>query len=100
MNFHMPTDDEIHSAFEQGEEAVKDLFHDVATQVTELAHQLAKQGELLQELQARLGKVYLTANGSESWRNPLTRDLSPGSPLCYGDNTWNPSPTTRLEEGF
>ena len=54
MNFQMPTDEDIHTAFEQGEAAVMALFHDVAAQVTELAQQLAKQGAILQDLQARL----------------------------------------------
>ena len=56
MNLQLPTDDEICAAFERGQSAILDLFHDVAAQVTLLAQQLAKQGELLQELQARLGK--------------------------------------------
>jgi hypothetical protein len=46
MNLQRPTDEAIHSAFAQGEAAVMALFHDVAVQVTELAQQLAKQGEL------------------------------------------------------
>lgn len=56
MNFHMPSDEAIHTAFEQGEASVMALFHEVASQVTELAQQLAKQGEVLQALQARLAK--------------------------------------------
>ena len=48
MNFHTPTDEEIHTAFEHGERAIRALFHDVATQMAELAQQLAKQGEVLQ----------------------------------------------------
>ena len=56
MNFHMPTDEDIHTAFEQGEAAVMALFHDVAAQVTALAQQLAKPGAILHELQARLAK--------------------------------------------
>ena len=56
MNFHMPTDEEIHTAFEQGEASVIALFHEVTSQVRELAQQLAKQSDLLQELQARLAK--------------------------------------------
>lgn len=57
MNFRTPTDEEIHTAFEQGERAIRALFHDVATQVAELAQQLAQQGKVLQELQARLAKT-------------------------------------------
>src|SRR5437867_6099168 len=56
MNFRTPTDKEIHTAFEQGEAAVMVLFHEVATQVAELAQQLAKQSAVLHELQARLAK--------------------------------------------
>src|SRR5215510_1146144 len=57
MNFRTPTDEEIHTAFEQGERAIRALFHDVATQVAELAQQLAQPGKVLQELQARLAKT-------------------------------------------
>jgi len=43
----MPTDEEIHIAFEKGEAAVRGLFRDGTVQVEELARQLAKQGEAL-----------------------------------------------------
>jgi transposase len=56
MNFQMPTEKDIHIAFEQGEAAVMALFHEVTAQVVELGQQLVKQGEILQELQARLAK--------------------------------------------
>jgi transposase len=56
MNFQLPTDDEICVAFEKGQAAILDLFHDVSRQMQELAQQLAKQGDLLQELHARLAK--------------------------------------------
>ena len=56
MNFRIPTDEAIHTAFEKGEAAVMEWFHNVADQMAELARQLAKQGEALQDLQARLAK--------------------------------------------
>ena len=56
MNFRIPTDDEIHLAFEKGEAAVRSLFHDLASQMEELAKQVAKQAEALQALQARQAK--------------------------------------------
>src|SRR5713101_9471904 len=62
MNFHLPTDEAIHRACEQGEAAVLALFHEVAAQVAELAQQLAQQGAVLQELQARLAKTSRTSS--------------------------------------
>ena len=56
MNFHMPTDADIHTAFEQGEASVMALVHQIVGQVAALAQQLAQQGALLQEVQARLAK--------------------------------------------
>ena len=64
-NFRTPTDAEIHTAFEQGERAMRALFHDVATQVAALAQQLVQQGEVLQALQARLAKT--SRNSSNQW---------------------------------
>ena len=48
MNLHMPTDEDIHTAFAQGEAVVRALFHDVTAQVSELVQQLAKQGTITQ----------------------------------------------------
>ena len=66
MNFRMPTDDAIHTAFAKGEAAIMELFHTVADQMTALAQQLAKQGEVLQELQARLATSSHNSSNSRS----------------------------------
>jgi hypothetical protein len=54
MNCRMPTDETLHTAFEKGEAAMRELCHTVADQMPALARQLATQGEALQAFQARL----------------------------------------------
>jgi len=56
MNLQLPTDDEICAAFEKGQAAILDLFHEVSRQMQELAQQMAQQAEALQALQARQAK--------------------------------------------
>ena len=60
MNFRSPTDQDIHTAFEQGEAAVRDLVRALATQRAELAQHLTKQEEALQALQGQLAKTSRT----------------------------------------
>jgi transposase len=68
MNFRTPTDQDIQTAFEQGEAAVKDLVHALAHQIEELAQTLTTPGEALQALQARL------ATHSHTRSHPPSRD--------------------------
>jgi transposase len=56
MNFHIPSDEAIHMAFETGEAAVRALFHELASQIEALARHLAAQGQALQALQAQQAK--------------------------------------------
>src|SRR4029450_2456365 len=56
MNFRIPTDQDIHTAFEQGEAAVRDLVDALTTQIEALVQLVTQQGEALQALQARLAK--------------------------------------------
>lgn len=62
MNLRLPTRDEIHRAFLQGEEAIVERFAEVGEQVEALARQLETQAAALKDLQARLGKT--SANSS------------------------------------
>ena len=63
MNLRLPTRDDIHRAFLEGEEAMVELFAQVGQQVEELARQLDTQAAALNDLQARLGKT--SANSSK-----------------------------------
>jgi len=63
MNLRLPTRDEIHRAFLEGEEAIGELFAQVGQQVEALARQLETQAAALNDLQARLAKT--SANSSK-----------------------------------
>lgn len=56
MNIQIPNHEEIKKAFSQGEDAVVVLFDEFGAQLTELALQLQKQGDVIQELEAKLSK--------------------------------------------
>jgi transposase len=63
MNLRLPTRDEIHRAFLEGEDAMVELFAQVGQQIEGLAQQLETQAAALKEVQARLGKT--SANSSQ-----------------------------------
>jgi len=54
MNIQIPSHEKIKEAFLQGEGAVMALFDELGEQLMELAEQLQKQGDVIQELQAKL----------------------------------------------
>lgn len=56
MNIYIPTDQDIQIAFAQGEAAVRALVHALATQIEELAQHVARHGDAVQALEARLAK--------------------------------------------
>jgi transposase len=68
MNIRLPTREDVHAAFEQGEEAVLALFVEVGIQVEAIAEQLVKQAAVIQELPARLEK------NSRNSRKPPSSD--------------------------
>jgi hypothetical protein len=91
MHFRTPTDEEIHMAFEQREAAIRALFHDVAVQMAALARQLAKQGEVLHELQARLAQTSRNSSTPPHerrlWQSEADRQLTPVGP----EASWRPA---------
>lgn len=56
MNIQMPSELEIHEAYQRGEAAVVQLFSTVGQQVSDIARQFETQAEALKELEARLSK--------------------------------------------
>jgi transposase len=56
MDIRLPTREDIHLAFEQGEEAIVELVLGISQHVEELAGQLEVQATVLKALQARLAK--------------------------------------------
>jgi transposase len=96
MNLRLPTRDEIHRAFLEGEEAVVDLLTQVGQQVVALAQPLETQAAALNEVQARWGKTsansskppssdgYAKAKRTSSLRQPGQKPLG-GQPGHRGD---------------
>ena len=56
MSIQIPNHERIKEAFREGEDAVVTLFDEFGEQLIELAQQLQKQSDIIQELQAKLSK--------------------------------------------
>lgn len=65
MNLKLPTDDEVRSTCQAGEEAVLALFNQVGCELARLAEMLKTQSAAIEELQAKLSK-----NSSNSGKPP------------------------------
>ena len=84
MQITLPTRDEIHAAYIQGEEAVVSLFGEFGQQVMALAEVVLQQGEAIKELQGRLSQDSRTSSNPPSSdgykkakRQPRTESLRP-----------------------
>jgi len=103
MNFRIASDEEIHTAFATGEEAVRALFHELANQVEELARQLAKQGQVLQELQAQQAKNSRNSSkpsSSDGYQKPQrTASLRQSGKKPNGGQPGHDGHTLRVSQG-
>jgi len=80
MQITIPTRDEIHLAYTQGEEAVVSLFVELSQQVADLAAVVSQQGEVIKELQGRLSKDSRNSSkppSSDGPKKPRTESLRP-----------------------
>jgi len=84
MQITLPTRDEIHAAYIQGEEAVVSLFGEFGKQVATLADVVSQQGEAIKALQGRLSQDSRTSSNPPSSdgykkakRQPRTESLRP-----------------------
>ena len=57
MNIQLPTHEQIHEAYQAGEEAVQQLFADVSTQVEELVSHIQQLHEVIQQLRDQVQKT-------------------------------------------
>ncbi|MBK8538011.1 MAG: hypothetical protein IPL59_24655 [Candidatus Competibacteraceae bacterium] len=75
MHIRLPTREEIHTAFVQGEAAVVELILDLGTQVEGWARQLETQAMALKELQAQLSKNSQNSSKPSNSRSPYLDPL-------------------------
>ena len=91
MQIILPTRDEIHAAYIQGEEAVVSLFGELGHQVEALGEVVRQQGEAIQALQGRLSKDSRNSSkppSSDGYkkgkRKPRTESLRPKGQKPHG----------------
>ena len=91
MQINVPTRDEIHLAYTQGEEAVVSLVGKLGQQVVALAEIVSQQSEAIKELQGRLSKDSRTSSkppSSDGYkkgkRKPRTESLRPKGEKANG----------------
>ena len=83
----MPTRDEIHAAYAEGEEAVVLLFGDLCKQVEALTVALSQQGEAIKGLQGRLSKNSRNSSrppSSDGYNKKRTESLRPRGKKANG----------------
>jgi len=82
MQITVPTRDEIHAAYLQGEESVVSLIGELGQQVAALADVVSQQGEAIQALQGRLSQDSQTSSRPPSSDGYKKRSVNLGQRAC------------------
>jgi transposase len=101
MDIKLPTQEEIHEAYQAGEEAVQRLFATVSAQVEQLASHLQELHEVIQQLRDQVQKNSRNSSkppSSDGIKKPRTRSLRKPGQHPKGGQPGHPGQTLRQVE--
>lgn len=96
MEIQFPTQDEIHEAYQAGEEAVQQLFGTVRTQLIQLSLHVQELSELIQKLQDQVNKNSHNSSkppSSDGLKKPRTKSLRKSGERSNGGQPGHPGNT-------
>jgi transposase len=101
MEIKLPTQEEIHDAYQAGEEAVHRLFTTVSAQVEQLASHVQELHEVIQQLRDQVQKNSRNSSkppSSDGLKKPRTRSLRKPGQRPNGGQPGHPGQTLRQVE--
>jgi transposase len=101
MEITLPTQEEIHDAYQAGEEAVQRLFATMSAQVEQLASHIQELHEVIQQLQDQVQKNSRNSGkppSSDGLKKPRTRSLRRPGQRPTGGQPGHPGQTLRQVE--
>ncbi len=87
MHIQLPTHEQIHEAYQTGEEVVLQLFATVSTQVEELVSHIQQLHEVIQQLRDQVQKTSRNSSkppSSDGLKKPPSRPKSLGVDILRG----------------
>lgn len=101
MEIKLPTQEEVHDAYQAGEETVQRLFATVSAQVEQLASYVQELHEVIQQLRDQIKKNSRNSGkppSSDGLRKPRTRSLRKSGERPNGGQPGHPGQTLRQVE--